>query len=63
VYTPLLVEEAGEAFELLFVLRALGGGMRSLCRFRWPSRDVVELERYADLRLAGVAPVPQASFR
>jgi hypothetical protein len=55
VYYPILTKEAEDTFEVVFVLRLFDSGAeRRLCRFRWPSGIVEELEKYADLRILPV---------
>jgi hypothetical protein len=56
VYYPIVTKEAEDAFEVVFVLRLFDSSAeRRLCRFRWPSGIVEELEKYADLRILPVA--------
>ncbi len=56
VYYPFVTNEAEDTFEVVFVLRLFDSGAdRWLCRFRWPSGIVEELEKYSDLRVLPVA--------
>jgi len=56
VYYPLVTKEAEDTFEMVFVLRLFDSGAdRWLCRFRWPSGIVEELEKYSDLQVLEVA--------
>jgi hypothetical protein len=56
VYYPFVTKEAEDTFEVVFVLRLFDSSAdRWLCRFRWPSGIVEELEKYSDLRLLPVA--------
>jgi hypothetical protein len=56
VYYPFVTKEAEDAFEVMFVLRLFDSSHnRWLCRFRYPSGIVEELEKYSDLRLLPVA--------
>ena len=55
VYYPIVTKESEDAFEVVFVLRLFDSSAeRRLCRFRWPSGTVEELEKYADLRILPV---------
>jgi len=56
VYYPVVTKEAEDSFEVVFVLRLFDSSAeRRLCRFRWPSGIVEELEKYADLRILPAA--------
>jgi hypothetical protein len=56
VYYPFVTKETEDTFEVIFVFRLWDSSDdRWLCRFRWPSGSVEELEKYADLRVLPVA--------
>lgn len=56
VYHPIVTKEDEDTFEVVFVLRLFDSSADSyrLCRFRWPSGIVEELEKYANLRILPV---------
>jgi hypothetical protein len=52
VYYPIVTNQTETAFEMMFVLRPFTPGAKNqLCRFRWPTGIVEELEEYNDLRM------------
>ena len=54
-YEPFVAAEDESGFEVLFVLNRFDAGQEKwLCRFRWPSGTVDELERYSSLRILPV---------
>ena len=55
VYHPIVTRETRESFEVVFVLRLFEGSQdRWLCRFRWPTGEVEEIEKYSNPRILPV---------